>query len=254
MADHIRRETADGIATLTLCHPPVNVLTRAVLVAFREHLAAIEADPAARVVLIEAEGKHFSAGADVAEHLHPTFRELIPDFLDTIAALWECPLPVVAAVQGRCMGGGFELVQPADVIVAGESATFGQPEIVLGVFPPAACVLLPRLCGPARAAEIVLGGENIAAAEAAGFGLPVRVVPDGEVAREGRTVAERFAARSGAASRVAKRALRAAAHGPVAAALSRVRRIYTDDLMATHDANEGLEAFLAKRQPSWEHR
>lgn len=254
MADLVRWDIADGIARLTLCHPPANILTRAVLGEIRERVASLHDAPDVRVLLLAAEGKHFSAGADVGEHLHPTYRELIPEFVDTIHALWALPIPVVAAARGRCLGGGFELVQPADVIVAGDSASFGQPEIVLGVFPPAACVLLPRLCGAARAAEIILGGAAIGAAEAQRMGLVARVVADDAVETEALAVATQFAAHSAAALRVTKRALRAAADLPFGAGLARVRTIYTEDLMATHDANEGLEAFLAKRPATWEHQ
>jgi cyclohexa-1,5-dienecarbonyl-CoA hydratase len=254
MADPVRRHVADGIAQLTLDHPPVNVLTRAVLGTVREHLADLAREPSLRVLLLRAEGKHFSAGADVAEHRPPTFEELIPEFTETIRALWDFPLPVMAAVRGRCLGGGFELVQAADAVVAGTGAQFGQPEIALGVFPPAACALLPRLCGPARAATIVLGGDPLSAEEARGAGLVTLVVPDDEVDRTTLALAGRWARHSAASLRVTKRALREAASRPPVEALQVAQRLYLDDLMPTRDAGEGLEAFLARRQPVWEHR
>ena len=120
---------ADGIATLTLSNPPVNILTRAVLGELREQVRALMDQRDVRVLLLGADGKHFSAGADVGEHVAPTYQDLIPEFVETIRVLWECPIPIVAAVRGRCLGGGFEIVQPADAVVAGESAMFGQPEI-----------------------------------------------------------------------------------------------------------------------------
>lgn len=246
--------TADGLAQLTLHHPPVNVLTRTVLADVRAHVAELAADERLRVLVLRAEGKHFSAGADVGEHLPPTFGEMIPEFTATIRALWEFPLPVIAAVRGRCLGGGFELVQPADAIVAGEGAQFGQPEIQLGVFPPAACALLPRLCGPARAAAIVLGGDPLSAAEAWAAGLVTQVVPDADVDTTGLALAGRWARHSAAALRVAKRALREAASRSVPDALAAAERLYVQDLMRTTDAREGLEAFMAKRPPVWSHR
>ena len=254
MASGVRQETADGIATLTLSHPPVNILTRDVLAQYRAHLADLAAMPALRVLVLRAEGKHFSAGADVAEHLPPTVADLIPEFMATIAMLWDFPLPVVAAVRGRCLGGGFELVQPADVIVAGESAAFGQPEILLGVIPPAACALLPRLCGPARAALITLGGDPLDARAALAAGLVSAVVPDARVEEEALALAARFARHSAAALTITKRALRAAADRTVADAMAEAERLYLTDLMATRDASEGIQAFLAKRPATWEHR
>lgn len=254
MAGMIRRDVADGIAQLTLDHPPANILTRAVLGALRSHVADLAGAPNLRCLVLRAAGKHFSAGADVGEHLPPTFRDLIPEFTATVRALWDFPLPVIAAVRGRCLGGGFELVQPADAIVAGEGAQFGQPEIALGVFPPAACALLPGLCGPARAASIVLGGDSLSSREACGYGLVTQVVPDDEVDTAALALAGRWARHSAAALRAAKRALRAAANRSVAEALDAAARTYVDDLMRTRDAVEGLEAFVAKRPPVWEHR
>ena len=254
MAGMVRRDVADGIAQLILDHPPVNILTRAVLGELRTHVADLAGARDLRVLVLRAAGKHFSAGADVREHLPPTFRDLIPEFTATIRAVWDFPLPVIAAVRGRCLGGGFELVQPADAIVAGASAQFGQPEIALGVFPPAACVLLPGLCGPARAASIVLGGDTISAREAYEWGLVAQVVPDDEVDVAALALAGRWACHSGAALRVTKRALRGGTARPVAEALDAVGRTYVDDLMRTRDAVEGLAAFGAKRRPVWEHR
>lgn len=254
MADQVRRDVADGIATLTLNNPPVNILTRAVLGEVREHLHALAGQRDLRVLVLRAEGRHFSAGADVAEHLPPEHEALIPEFMATIRALWEFPLPLVAAVRGRCLGGGFELVQPADVVVAGESAAFGQPEILLGVIPPAACALLPRLCGPQRAALITLGGDPLDAPAALAAGLVARVVPDAQVDAEALALAGRFARHSAAALRIAKRALRAGADRPAGEAMAHAERLYLADMMATRDAGEGLRAFLDKRPATWEHR
>ncbi|MGW8282652.1 MAG: enoyl-CoA hydratase/isomerase family protein, partial [Gemmatimonadota bacterium] len=136
-------DMAEGIGTLTLSHPPLNILTRQLLTELRHRLEELAASPDLRAVILQAEGKHFSAGADVGEHLPPEFEQMIPEFLETVRALASFPLPVIAAVRGRCMGGGFEVVQAADIVIAGESALFGQPEILLGVCAPAACVLLP---------------------------------------------------------------------------------------------------------------
>jgi cyclohexa-1,5-dienecarbonyl-CoA hydratase len=254
MAGMVRRDVADGIAQLTLEHPPANILTRAVLGELRTHVADLAAAPNLRVLVLRAAGKHFSAGADVGEHLPPAFEDLIPEFTATVRALWDFPLPVIAAVRGRCLGGGFELVQTADAIVAGVGAQFGQPEICLGVFPPAACALLPRLLGPGRASRIVLGGDPLTAEDARATGLVAQVVPDDEVDTAALVLAGRWARHSAAALRMTKQALRAATDRPVAEALEATERIYVHDLMATHDAVEGLGAFLGKRQPAWEHK
>lgn len=244
----------DGIATITLSHPPLNILTRAVMAELREAVERLEGETELRALLLAADGKHFSAGADVGEHLPPEHEQLIPEFLDTIAAIDRFPVPVIAAVRGRCLGGGFELVQAADLVVAGEGAAFGQPEIVLGVIAPAACALLPQRIPPGPAAELVLTGDPITAQRAHEIGLVARIVPDNRVEEEARELARRIARHSAAAVRLTKRALRSESIARGAAALERAGEIYLTELMQTHDALEGLQAFLDKRQPTWTHR
>jgi cyclohexa-1,5-dienecarbonyl-CoA hydratase len=247
--------TEGGIARVTLSRPPLNILTREVLRALRAALGTLAEDPALRVVVLGAAGRHFSAGADVGEHLPPTWEAMIPEFLETVAALRAVPVPVIAAVNGRCLGGAFELVQAVDLVVAGEGAVFGQPEIRLGVIPPAACALLPALAGPARAAEIVFTGDPVTATEAKAAGLVARVVPDGRVDDEAAALAARIARHSAAALRVAKRALRTPQRERAEAeSLAAAGRLYAEALMRTSDAIEGLTAFVEKRSPAWTHR
>jgi cyclohexa-1,5-dienecarbonyl-CoA hydratase len=250
----VTRSLDGAVGRLTLDQPPLNILTREVLGQLRAELAALATEPRLRVLLLSAAGKHFSAGADVREHLPPDHAALIPEFLDTIAVLDAFPLPVVAAVQGRCLGGGFELVQAADIVVAGASAVFGQPEILLGVVPPAACALLPARVGRGAAAELVYGGDPLTAAEAALAGLVRRVVPDDEVSDAALAVATRIARHSAAALRLAKQALRGGESAATAAALREQGERYLHSVMATQDALEGLLAFVEKRVAAWSDR
>lgn len=244
----------DGVATLTLDHPPLNILTRAVLGEYREAMKNLANAPALRVVRLVATGRHFSAGADVGEHLPPEYAELIPEFAETIEAIAAFPLPVVAGVRGRCLGGGFELAQAADVVVAGEGASFGQPEILLGVTAPAACVLLPRRIGYGDAAALLFTGDPIPAARAKELGFVHAIVADEAVDEEALALARKIARHSAAALRETKRALREAAAMPRAEALRWTARAYVHDLMTGHDALEGLKAFLEKRPAEWRHR
>jgi cyclohexa-1,5-dienecarbonyl-CoA hydratase len=243
-----------GVATLTLDHPPLNILTRAVLGELRETFRNLANAPELRVVCLAAAGRHFSAGADVGEHLPPEYAELIPEFAETIEAIAAFPLPVVAAVRGRCLGGGFELAQAADVVVAGEGASFGQPEILLGVTAPAACVLLPRRIGPGDAAALLFTGDAISAARAKELGFVHALVADDAVDAEALALARKIARHSAVALRETKRALRETTAMPRAEALRWTARAYVDDLMASHDALEGLKAFLEKRPAEWRHR
>ena len=249
----IKTSAADGIGRLTLDHPPLNILTREVLGEMRAVLARWAGDAAIRTLILDAAGKHFSAGADVAEHLPPQHEVLIPEFLETVRTVAEFPVPVVAAVRGRCLGGGCELALAADLVVAAESARFGQPEIQLGVLPPAACALLPARAPWGAAIELVLDGEPMGAHEAEKLGLVRFVVPDEDLARTACATAARFARHSRAALLLGKRSL-LEAHGGWRARLDRAGRIYLDELMRTEDALEGLHAFVERRAPVWSHR
>lgn len=242
-----------GIGRIVLDHPPLNILTGDILRRLAAELRALAEQSDLRVLLLTATGKHFSAGADVGEHLPPHHLSLIPLFLDTVARLDAFPVPVVAAVRGKCLGGAFELIQAADLIVAGEGASFGQPEILLGVFPPAACVLLPQRLPSALVSRIIYQGESITAADALRGGLAARVVPDEMVDEAALEEARRLTRHSAAALRSAKRAVQGARGIAAAAALREAGHIYLHELMETHDAVEGLRAFTEKRQPVWRH-
>jgi len=242
----------DGIAKVVLDNPPINVLTRGVLAELRQTLRRLAGVRDLRVLVLSAKGKHFSAGADVAEHLPPVFRDLIPEFVETVLGLADFPLPVIAAVQGRCLGGGFELVTAADIILAAEGALFGQPEIKLAVFPPAACVLLPALCHRGVAAEMLYTGEPITAQQAQAEGLVRRVVPADQLEKSADDLAQGIARHSGAALRFTKRCMRDA-WVVQRELLFRASRLYVENLMGTEDAVAGLAGFLEKRQPAWRH-
>jgi cyclohexa-1,5-dienecarbonyl-CoA hydratase len=246
------RVDGSGVGTLVFSNPPLNILTQALLADIRAGLAELAEDRSLRVLLLRAEGDHFSAGADVGEHLPPRVETLIPEFLETVRAIAEFPVPVIAVVRGRCLGGGFEIALAADWIFAGESATFGQPEIRLGVIAPAACALLPRRCAPGVAAEILFTGDSLGAGRALVTGLVHRVVPDSQVLEESLAMAGRVARYSAATVRATKRALRAG-HTTPAAALDGAGAVYLTELVESRDAIEGLRAFLEKRSPSWTH-
>lgn len=243
----------EGIGRLVLADPPLNILSRAVMAELRAKLRDLATDSTLRVLIIQAEGKHFSAGADVGEHLPPEYEEMIPEFLDTISQLAEFPAPVIAAVRGRCLGGGFELILATDLVVAGEGAALGVPEILLGVFPPVACALLPELAPAAAAAEIVYTGDTFTAQQAVDIGIVRRVVPDERAEAEAFEIAGRIARHSAAALRSAKRAFRAGFAARRAEALKAAGIEYVDELMKTDDAVEGLRAFTEKRKPTWKH-
>jgi cyclohexa-1,5-dienecarbonyl-CoA hydratase len=242
----------DGIGEVVLDAPPLNILTRALLDELRHALAGLTRDSALRVLLLRSEGKHFSAGASVEEHLPGTVEVMIPEFMDTIQAMHHFPLPVVCAVQGRCLGGAMELAMAADIVVATESALFGVPEISLGVMPPAACAQLPMRTRPGVAAALLFTGTPISASAAHDAGLVHGVVTVDGLLPEAAGLAESIAVHSAAALRATKRALRSSSRA-FDASMTEASRVYLEELMQTRDAVEGLQSFMEKREPQWRH-
>ena len=253
MTDAVRLNVEGGVARITLANPPLNILTREMLGAIRSHCVDLANDTELRAIVIDAEGKHFSAGADVGEHMPPTYRELIPEFVDTIQAVVSAPCPVIASVHGRCVGGGFEVALAADMVMAADNALFGQPEIALGVLAPAACVLLPLKCASNVAAELLHTGTLIDANEAHRIGIVNHVVPATDLRSRTDALVSEITKHSAATLRIGKQMMNPDAER-VSQHLVQAASRYVDDLMATEDAVEGLTAFLEKREPMWSHR
>jgi len=241
--------TADGaIHTITLDKAPGNVIDIAMCEQLRPAIAKAASSIEARVLVIKGEGKNFSFGASVEEHLRDTAPAMIAALGGVIRDLVGFPYPTVAAVQGRCLGGGFELALACGIVVADEAATFASPEIQLGVLPPAATALLAG-----RAAEdIVLTGRTFAATEAKDMGIVNVMAPDGELTHVVETFVEsHFVPRSPASLRLATKALRGQRHAELIARLDEAERVYLEELLPTHDGVEGIQAFIDKRQPTW---
>jgi cyclohexa-1,5-dienecarbonyl-CoA hydratase len=171
-----------------------------------------------------------------------------------IEQLLEAPAVTAAAVRGRCLGGGFELALACDFIFAADDAVFGLPEVSLGVFPPAASALLPARAGYARATRAILTGEPVSAARWAGDLVGLTAPAADLTAAIDTWYATHLAPKSAAALRHAAAAARLGLLAHVRATLPQLERLYLDDLMLTHDAAEGIDAFLAKRPPSWKDR
>ncbi|PYQ54815.1 MAG: enoyl-CoA hydratase [Acidobacteria bacterium] len=251
-AETVKVEDADGARWITLDRPPVNVLDLPTIAAIGAALTALESRRDIKVVVFRsAIAGTFSAGVEVRDHVRERVGAMLDAFHGVVRHLEALPQATVAAVDGTCLGGGCELASVCDIVLATPRSVLGQPEIDVGCFPPVASVLLPRLVGRA-AAEIVLTGAPLSAAAAARIGLVSRVV-DGLDAETRRVVAL-LAGKSAAVLALARRALREGASGTFSDALARVERLYRDELMATHDAEEGVRAFLEKRPPRWRDR
>lgn len=247
--------TADGLTTLTLNKPPFNVLDIEMMVEINTALDQVMADSTVRLLLITGSGeKAFSAGVDVADHTADKVDRMIEVFHGIFRRLERVAVPVVAALNGVALGGGCELALGCDMIVASSHAKLGQPEIKLGVFPPIAAILLPRLIPPTKAYELLLGGANIDAIEAHRLGLVNKVIAKEEFADGSAAFVKQFLSLSRPALVYTKKAIRAAAGKPFNEALSAAEAIYLQELMPTADASEGLNSFMQKRPPVWQHK
>jgi cyclohexa-1,5-dienecarbonyl-CoA hydratase len=247
-------ESDGAVARIVLKRPPLNILHREMIRELRSALGALRSEPALRVLVLAAEGKAFSAGVAVEDHLPDRVRPMIEAFHGVFREMRRLGCPTLAAVQGPALGGGCELACAADVVVASETARLGQPEIQLGVFPPIAALLFPHRIGAARTLRLILSGEVLSAREAEAIGLVDRVVPAEGLSEAVGELVARFREKSAPALRLAKRAVLAAAGRGFDEGLEHVERLFLDELMATRDATEGLRAFLEKRPAVWEHR
>jgi cyclohexa-1,5-dienecarbonyl-CoA hydratase len=242
-------------ASLVIALDPGNLLTADVVRQLRTAVEDLHDAPHLRLVTIEGAGPDFSFGASIPEHRADQIGHVLPEAHALIGELLSCPAPTAAVVRGRCLGGGFELALACDFIFAAETATFGLPEIAVGVFPPAGAILLPWRAGGARATSAVLTGTARSAADWDAAGLIERMAPEAELVR---TVDEWFAATLGRWSaeslRHAVRTIRAALVAVVERELPEAERRYLAELMRSEDAREGIEAFLEKRPPRWRDR
>ena len=237
---------------LTLDRPKGNIVTAALIGELRAALATIRPGGGVKLISLEAAGANFSYGASVEEHVAERIAQVLPELNAAVLDLLRAPAPTLAVVRGRCLGGGFELVLACDMVFAADDAVLGVPEVGLGVFPPAAAAILPMRVGCSRAARAVVAGEALPASWWETSGLIDRVVPsDALDAEVNAWFAAQLAPRSAAALAHAAEAARAALVHTVPALLAGLERQYLDRLMRTHDASEGIAAFIERRVPQW---
>lgn len=246
-------EVKEGVARIVLNRPPLNVMNTEMLVEIRRALEDANRREDVRVVIITGAGKAFSAGADVKDHLPEKVDAFIKAFNEVFLTIFNVDKPVIAAVNGYALGGGCELVIACDLAVASSNAQIGQPEIDVGVFPPVAAVLMPRMLGWMKTFELVAGGNTISGEEAARIGLVNKAVPPEKLEEEANNLASKFLGKSPIVLKLTKKALRTAAGVKEVSRLltGPITDIYMNELMKTEDAVEGLKAFLEKRKPKW---
>lgn len=238
---------------ITLDDPPLHILDIAMLEELRGTLGRVRGDRHA--LIIDATGERaFSAGASVQDHIGDRVRTMLEVFHDCFRILERLDIVTVAVVRGAALGGGCELATACDFVLAGDRASFGLPEIALGVFPPVGAVRLARQIAPRKALELILTGEPIDARSAEALGLVNAVFADAELELRSAEWLERLYRHSASSLRIARRAFRLANAGDFDERLQRVETLYLSELTKTEDAAEGLRAFVEKREARWKGR
>jgi cyclohexa-1,5-dienecarbonyl-CoA hydratase len=247
----VRWVEENGVATVWLEHPPLNVLDLALLTALRDELERLAAVPPRALVLRAAGERAFSAGVDVADHEPQKVPRMLEVFHAVLRKLWSFPAPVIALVHATALGGGAELALFNDFVIASERTTFAFPEISLGCFPPVALAGLGALIGAPRAKDLILTGRELGAQEARSLGLVAEVAAAGSEERALAALLGRLLDKSAAVLNLTLGTLRAQHVTPMLAALEQVEALYLDKLVQLDDCREGVQAFLAKRPPIW---
>jgi cyclohexa-1,5-dienecarbonyl-CoA hydratase len=246
-------ERDGALLRLRLAKPKANLIDAALIAALAEAFAAYRDNAGLLAALVDHEGPHFSFGASVEEHLPGSCEQMLASLHALLGAMLEWPRPILMAVRGQCLGGGLEFALAGNLLFATADAQFGQPEMKLGVFAPAASVLLPLRVGQARAEDLLYSGRSIDAANALAWGLANELAEDAAAAALA-WFDKHLATKSAASLAHAVRAAREPFADLARARLADVEALYLEELMRTHDANEGLTAFIEKRAPRWEHR
>jgi len=250
---HVKLEIAEGLATITLDRPPLNVLNVPMMTELNGLLENVLTRNDTAALLIRGSGKAFSAGVDVADHTADRVGEMIRLFHGIFRKLALTDALTIAAVQGAALGGGCELACFCDIVLASDRAKFGQPEVQVGVFPPVAAVMFPPQIGIKKAIELTALGTTIDAAEAHRIGLVNQVYPAEEFEARVDGYLGNIRKLSRPVVRLAKRATTLLSRDQMMSHLERAERLYLDELMKLSDAYEGIAAFLEKRSPQWKH-
>lgn len=249
--EHIEISFENGLGTVTLNRPPVNILNIAMMNEINDALDAWHGKKDLKVVLFNAKGKCFSAGVDVGEHMGDLAPKMIESFHGMFRRMAKLGVLTVASVYGSCLGGGCELAIFCDLVIAAETTKLGQPEIQVGVFPPIAAYIMPRIIGQKTSNDLVLSGRVISAQESLNIGLINRVVKEDDLENETAAFIKPYLKLSAEVLRITKKAMIKGMNDDFEPSLKVIEDIYIKELMNTKDAHEGLNAFLEKRKAEW---
>ena len=251
---YLKIEKDGGIAKITLARPKHNVFDIEMMNELNGELEGLIADDDLKGLVIYGDGPSWCAGVEVADHKPEMADDMISTFNRIFELLDKLEVPTIAAVHGACLGGGMEVAIACDIIVAAQSAFFGQPEIKLGFVPPYAAIRLPHLVGPSKAIEVCTTGKRYTAEEARSMGLVNYAVEDDQFNEAVDKLVKEIKHCSPLIIRLNKRAVKQHLGMPFAQALEGVSELFLNTLMKTEDVLEGIASFEEKRRPEWKNR
>jgi cyclohexa-1,5-dienecarbonyl-CoA hydratase len=251
---HLKFERADGVARITLNRPKFNMMNIEMMNELNGRLEDLLKDNDLKCVALYAEGKHFCTGVEVVDHKPDKVNDMIATFNRIFELTEQFEVPIIAVVQGYCLGGGMELAIACDVIVAGQGALFGQPEIKVGFFPPYAAMRLPQLVGPAKAVEICTTGKFYKAEDAQRLGMIAHVSEDDQLGEAAEQIIKEIQGNSPLIIRLNKRAVKQHLGLQFKPALEGVSDLFLNTLMKTEDTLEGIASYEEKRKPVWKNK
>jgi len=250
--DLIIVEKADNIGKIIFNNGSLNILTIRMMEQINEALEGFLEDESLKAVLFDHNGKAFSAGVDISDHMGEKAYKMIKEFHGIFRKLNKLKCPTIASIKGAALGGGCEIAIFCDIVLTSDKAKFGQPEIKVGVFPPIAVLVFPQIIGNKKAFELIMLGETIDAIEAQRLGISNHIFPIESYEQEFAKFIESLNGISTIILQYTKKAFNKALGIDFDAKLDEIEEFYLKELMSTHDANEGLKAFLEKRPPDWQ--
>ncbi len=242
-----------SVANITFDDGKGNVMDHIMIEEIQSVLNDIKSDNSLKLIVFQGAGNHFSFGASVEEHQKDFAAAMLHEFHNLFYTLRDIGIPTAAKISGQCLGGGLEFAAMCNIMFADKTAKMGQPEILLGVFAPAASVIIPEKIGYARSDELLITGRTIGAEEALNMGLVNQLFENKEEMNVGLNawIEQHILPKSATSLRYGVKAARIRFNHILTNFLPQVEAIYVNDLMETQDANEGVAAFLEKRKPEW---
>ena len=251
----VATECGDGRLTITISHPPANILNEEIIQNVSQALETARCVDEVKLIRIRSGIPGlFSRGFDYSERTTGKIGPLIVAFGHLLTILNEITGIVVCEVDGDCLGGSLELASFCDIVLASDRSTFGHPEVHNGIFPPVAAALYPHLMGRNRTIELLTTGRSLTVDEAFEYGLINRIIPRDRFGSEVEKVYNDIEKSSALTLRLTKKAIENALYEKVLVAIRTTENIYLNELLPSHDAREGISAFLENRDPQWKNR